>query len=222
MLRQALIAAGGKGKRLGSLAQVYGSKSLIPIAGKPIVCHVIDWLRVASVEEIIVTVNYATEYRIMRELLGGDPRVRVVANRFRKSSIQCLTPHSNLLDPCFFFIYGHAPVPPAHLMRMCSADQELVVSLYPTTSQGEEQKKAARLENGLAVFDSRGTLYVEPPHILTGEFVSLLTQASSWKEAFLKYAKPVAGVLAKHPPEFHYPADFEITKKFMEASLSSR
>lgn len=48
MIRQAVVAAGGKGTRLGQLAKKYGNKSLIPIEGKPILLHTIQWLEEAG------------------------------------------------------------------------------------------------------------------------------------------------------------------------------
>jgi CTP:molybdopterin cytidylyltransferase MocA len=215
MLRQAVVAAGGRGTRLGTLAKKYGNKSLVPIQGLPILGYALEWLKEVGVEEIIITVNYVAEYRRIHELFGKDPCVRMACNRHRKSSAQCVPPLRAKLDPRFLFIYGHAPVPPEHLRNLANIAKEgVAVSLYPTTTQGVT-RKPARLIGHHVTLAAGGSLFVEPPHVLTREFVNLLAKTGSWRTSFQYYQGPLVGVRAHHPSEFHYRYNFAAFRKYM-------
>ncbi len=220
MLRQALIAAGGKGTRLGALAKKYGNKSMVPINGKPILLYTIQWLKDAGIQEVIVSVNYAEQYEVIRDLLAHEPGVRVIRNNFRQSSAQSIPTARHLLDARFLFVYGHAPVPVEHIRLMDTASHgHVVASAYPTTSQGAGRKPVAINENGYVVLNEEGSLFIEPPHILNTEFVRILAKTGSWKESFRRYKKHIFGVRANHPSEFHYPKDFERFKRIMMMKL---
>jgi CTP:molybdopterin cytidylyltransferase MocA len=222
MLRQVVVAAGGKGTRLGTLAQRYGNKSLVPIKGLPILGHTLEWLKEVGVEEIIITVNYIAEYRRIEELFGSDTRITMAYNRHRKSSAQCIPPLQEKLDPRFFFVYGHAPVPPDHLRNLADITNEgVAVSLYPTTTQGMT-RKPARLLGHLVTLEANGSLFVEPPHVLTYEFVELLAKTGSWGTSFQRYQGPLVGVRAHHPSEFHYRHNFVAFRKYMTEFLKGK
>ncbi len=222
MLRQAIVAAGGKGTRLGALAKKYGNKSLIQIRGLPILWYTLKWLKEVGVEEIIITVNYMSEYRRIKELFGKDPQIAMVYNRYRKSSAQCIAPLLAMLDTRFLFVYGHAPVPPDHLLNLAGvAEKGVVVSLYASTTQGAT-RKPANLSGYLVTMNASGSLFMEPPHVLTHEFVELLAKTGSWGVSFQGYRGPLAGVQANHHSEFHYRHDFAAFKKYMIELLKSK
>ncbi|MDE2079646.1 MAG: methyltransferase domain-containing protein [Patescibacteria group bacterium] len=220
MIHQAVVVAGGKGTRLGDLARKYGNKSLVPILGKPILCHTVDWLKEAGVEVIIITVNYLGQLKKVTELFRGDSSVSVIGNTSQTTSAQCLPAIRSIVDRRFFFIYGHAPVPPEHLENLSSiASEGIVASLYPSTTQKGKTKKPAILEGLRVVFAEEGNLFVEPPHIITPEFVDLLAQSESWKEAFHSYHYPIFGVRADHPSEFHYKEDLKRVREWLAIRL---
>ncbi len=222
MIRQVVVAAGGKGTRLGALAQKYGNKSLVPIRGLPVLSYTIEWLKEVGIREIIVAVNYVHEYRKIEKLFGDDPRIKMVHGKRRTSSAQCLPPLRRILDLRFLFVYGHAPAPPGHLRNLLSvAEDGIVVSLYPTTTQGE-MRKPARLSGRIVTLEESGPLFVEPPHVLTLEFARLLQKTGSWGASFRKYQGRILGVRAQHPPEFHYKRDFMAFQRFMVEFLRKK
>ncbi len=220
MIRQAVIVAGGRGTRLGALARKHGNKSLVPVLGKPLLCRTVEWLKKAGVKSIIVTVNYVTEFKKILALFRGDTSVAVIGNMSRISSAECLHPIQGMLDERFLFVYGHAPVPPEHIEKLSTATQdEVVVTLYSTTTQRKIRKKAAKLEGSRVILDEEGDLFIEPPHILNREFVGILIQTESWKESFQLYSGHIFGVRASHPPEYHYPKDLEQVRAWLAKKI---
>ncbi len=223
MIRQSVVVAGGKGTRLGILARKHGNKSLVPVLGRPLLCQTIDWLKEAGVESIIVTINYVAEFKKILALFRNDTSVAVIGNLSRVSSAECLSPIRGLLDARFLFVYGHAPVPPEHIEKLAAvARDEVVVSLYPTTTQRGMRKKPARLEGLSVVLGEGGNLFIEPPHVLSREFVGVLAQAESWRESFHAYRGPIFGIRASHPPEFHYPRDLEQVRRWLVKRLGRK
>jgi len=216
MLRQAVVVAGGKGVRLGELAKKYGNKSLVPINGIPLLGYTLEWLREAGVCEIIISVNYMSEYRKVAELFGGDSDILLSHNRYRTSSAQCLPPLLERLDSRFLFVYGHAPAPPNHLRGICDlASKGVAVSLYSTTTQGATRKPASIREDVVKLEDS-GSLFIEPPHVLTSDFVYILNRSRSWGAAFKRYQGSLVDLRAVHPPEVHYRKNFTRLKRYIE------
>lgn len=57
MTRRAVILAAGFGGRLGPLTQ-HRPKSLVPVNGRPLVDHVLDSVRQAGVQEVVVVLGY--------------------------------------------------------------------------------------------------------------------------------------------------------------------
>ena len=74
---QALILAGGEGTRLRPLTETV-PKSVMPLAGRPFLSYMIDWLGRHGVEEVVLACGYRADK--VREVLGeGDkPRLRYV------------------------------------------------------------------------------------------------------------------------------------------------
>ena len=65
----AIILAAGKGKRMASDLP----KVLVPVCGRPMIRYVIDAVRGAGVERILVVVGYRADL-VRRELAGRDGR----------------------------------------------------------------------------------------------------------------------------------------------------
>lgn len=222
MIRQAVVVAGGRGTRLGEPARTHGNKALVPVGGAPLLAHTIDWLKAAGVGSIIVTVNYVAQLRRITALLDGEPGVAVVGNLSRRTSAEVLPALAGTLDERFAFVYGHAPVPPAHLRTMGSmASDGIVTSLYPSTSQSESTAKRARLHRGRVFPGQDGGVFIEPPHILNHAFIHGLRKSLSWKQAFLAYPGVILGVKAGHPSEFHNLAELENLKIWWEKNAAA-
>ena len=214
MIRQAIIAAGGKGLRLGALSKRYGNKSLVTVRGIPLVKITVDWLREVGISDVIIAVNYRSEYKKIATLFRNDVDVTVLYLQTKSGSANCIPALKDRLNKRFFFVYGHAPVPPEHLLAMLRKEA-LVVSLYPTTTQEVANRKPALLKGNVVTTSVHGTLFIEPPHVLTRAFVERLAEVGSWKRAFQDYRGRIQGVLSSHPPEFHYYRDFCEVRRFL-------
>ena len=67
---QALILVGGEGTRLRPLTETV-PKAVMPLAGRPFLAYMIDWLRRHGVEEVVLACGYRAD--IVRGVLGdGD------------------------------------------------------------------------------------------------------------------------------------------------------
>lgn len=64
---QAVIMAGGRGLRLGDITK-YKPKPMVEIAGKPMIEHLINKLRVHGFTKIVISVNYKKE--IIKDYIG--------------------------------------------------------------------------------------------------------------------------------------------------------
>ncbi len=62
-----VILSGGKGSRLAPITDDY-PKQLIPVLGKPILLHCIDYLRSANIKDICIILSPATGQTIIKEL----------------------------------------------------------------------------------------------------------------------------------------------------------
>jgi mannose-1-phosphate guanylyltransferase/phosphomannomutase len=69
-MRKAIVMAGGQGSRLRPLT-VTRPKPLVPVANRPVLAHILDWLRRYGVTEVLVTLHYRAD-DIRRSL--GDGR----------------------------------------------------------------------------------------------------------------------------------------------------
>jgi len=65
----AVILAGGQGKRLRPLTNDM-PKCLVPINGKPILSHQIEWLKLSGIENIIIACGYKWEK--IRDMYGNS------------------------------------------------------------------------------------------------------------------------------------------------------
>ena len=74
---QALILVGGEGTRLRPLTETV-PKSVMPLAGRPFLSYMIDWLARHGVEEIVLACGYRAD--VVREVLGegSGPKLRYV------------------------------------------------------------------------------------------------------------------------------------------------
>src|SRR3712207_683388 len=73
---EALLLGGGKGERLGAIAQGR-PKPLVPVAGRPLAAHAVSWLAAAGVERVIVACAAGAESAFESAL--GDLGPEIVA-----------------------------------------------------------------------------------------------------------------------------------------------
>jgi NDP-sugar pyrophosphorylase family protein len=74
---EALLLAGGKGERLGAIAQGR-PKPLVPVAGRPLAAHAVSWLAAARVKRVIVACAAGAESSFESELGGLGPEIVAV------------------------------------------------------------------------------------------------------------------------------------------------
>jgi mannose-1-phosphate guanylyltransferase len=74
---QALILVGGEGTRLRPLTETV-PKSVMPLAGRPFLSYMIDWLGRHGVDEVVLACGFKADQ--VRDVLGegGTPRLRYV------------------------------------------------------------------------------------------------------------------------------------------------
>lgn len=71
-----VILSGGKGSRLAPITDDY-PKQLLPVLGKPILCHCIDHLRRAAIDSICIILSKETGHIIETELAKFDLGVNI-------------------------------------------------------------------------------------------------------------------------------------------------
>jgi len=97
--KSAIILAGGSSKRLGQ------DKGLIPLAGKPLLTHVLDKIH-DVVDEIVIVVSSEFQKRIFEDLVKQKARLTVDRDKAQSPLVGALTGFENvqgeysLLLPC--------------------------------------------------------------------------------------------------------------------------
>jgi len=110
-VRQAVVLAGGLGTRLGQLTQV-APKPLLPIAGRPFLAYVFDWLARSGVEEIVVSTGYLPEafgellVQVWNDPYGNPIRIREARENVRAGTAGALALMADRLDQRFLLLNG--------------------------------------------------------------------------------------------------------------------
>lgn len=161
---KALILAAGKGTRLGQLTAEY-PKPMLPVAGRPLLAHQVEWLRSHGVTELAINLHHAASviqdyfadgsafgvaitYSYEPELLGTAGAAKKLAN---------------FLDERFAVVYGDVftnvdltDLAARHAAKIGSADAGVTLSLYRVPNP---------TECGLVDIDATGRVrrFVEKP-----------------------------------------------------------
>ncbi|MDK2849867.1 MAG: glucose-phosphate thymidylyltransferase [Candidatus Woesearchaeota archaeon] len=103
---QAIIPAAGVGKRLRPLTHTL-PKSLVPVAGKPIIVHIIDELVSIGIEDIVLILGYFGE-KIEEYLKQHYPQIKFtfVYQRERKGSAHAVLLTESAIKHPVMIIYG--------------------------------------------------------------------------------------------------------------------
>ncbi len=155
MGRVAVVLAGGKGTRLRPLTYVL-PKPLIPVAGRPIIDYIIEWLRGNGFTDIIVVAKYLGE-KIVEYYRGRDVDVRLLDSKDTADAVRLVS--NDIASEHFLVSMGDV---------LCNADFD---SFYRThlESGGIGTIALKEVDNplhyGLVFIDSRRRirLFVEKP-----------------------------------------------------------
>jgi len=74
MIRRAMVLAAGRGRRLAPLTDRI-PKPLVPVAGRPLIEHIINFLRAGGIEEVVVNLHHLGH--LIVEALGDGSRLGV-------------------------------------------------------------------------------------------------------------------------------------------------
>jgi mannose-1-phosphate guanylyltransferase len=131
---QALILAGGAGTRLRPLTYSV-AKPVLPLAGRPHIAYVIDWLRGHGVDDVIVSCGHLAEG--MREAvaaLEGDVRIRYAEEPDPRGTAGAIRFAEEHLGDRFFVLNGDVLCDldlGALVERHESAGAQATIALYP-------------------------------------------------------------------------------------------
>jgi NDP-sugar pyrophosphorylase family protein len=154
----AVILAAGRGTRLKSVTEDL-PKPLLPLAGRPMLDHVIERLGAAGFDRFLLVVGYRHE--LFRERYGGDERIRIVLQEpvDGTGSAALLAREAAGGNP-FLLIFGDILADPADLRGLWRT-----LSDHPGASAVLAVKWVEDPYQGAAVYegDGRVTRIVEKP-----------------------------------------------------------
>ena len=138
-LLQAVILAGGRGTRLGSITDDI-PKPLVPINGRPFLGYLLEQLRKQEVTDVILLVGYLADQ--IRDYCGDGSewglRVRCVESPLEAETGQRLKDAAAYLEPHFFLMYCDNYWP-MHLPRMWDqfrqSDSLAMITVYSNRDQ---------------------------------------------------------------------------------------
>lgn len=102
---QALILVGGEGTRLRPLTETV-PKSVMPLAGRPFLSYMVDWLGRHGVDEVVLACGYRAD--VVREVLGEgtSPRLRYVSEPEPRGTAGAIKFAAEQLDDRFLALNG--------------------------------------------------------------------------------------------------------------------
>lgn len=107
MLRQAVILAGGKGTRLGALAESR-PKALVDISGSPLIVHQFDVLKRYGIDRVLILSGHLGD--VLEAELGDGSRYGIEITYRRElaalGTAGAVKQAEDLLDDEFFVLYG--------------------------------------------------------------------------------------------------------------------
>ena len=161
---KALILAAGKGTRLGELTATF-PKPMLPVDGRPLLAHHIQWLSRHGVTRIAINLHHAAD--VVRDYFGDGSRFGVeIVYSYEPELLGTAGAAKKLewfLDECFVVVYGDvytnvdlSQLAAWHNARADGDDRGLTLSLYRVPNP---------TECGLVDIDDHGRVlrFVEKP-----------------------------------------------------------
>lgn len=161
---KALILAAGKGTRLGELTAAF-PKPMLPVEGRPLLSHHVEWLRRHGVTQIAINLHHAAD--VIRDYFGDGSRLGVeIVYSYEPELLGTAGAARKLdwfFDERFVVVYGDVytnvnltQLAAWHRMRVNGDDRGLTLSLYRVPNP---------TECGLVDIDAQGRVlrFVEKP-----------------------------------------------------------
>jgi bifunctional UDP-N-acetylglucosamine pyrophosphorylase/glucosamine-1-phosphate N-acetyltransferase len=151
-----VILAAGEGKRLKPLTHTR-PKCMIPVAGKPILGHVLEVLKGAGIHDVIIVVNYLKE-RIIDEFGDGRKigvRIEYAVQKNTKGTADAFLAAEEMVDGTFVGVAGDIITESSAIRKLiASHDLDITVGLKKIENVGSYG--VAEVEKGRIVkFDEK-------------------------------------------------------------------
>ena len=128
MTVQAVILAAGEGTRLRPLTQ-NRPKSLLPVANRPILEHLIDSLLKSGIRDIIVVAGYRKE-QVMRHLNRLSVQIKVVEQKNQIGTAHALLCAKKHIKDDFLVLPGDNYVDPASLKELLNIQNSMLITTH--------------------------------------------------------------------------------------------
>jgi len=180
-----VIMSGGKGTRIGSLALLYGCKSLIPIAGWPTIEYVIKAIRLVTNGRIFLCIERP---ELFPEILAQIQRLEIKNAEVYLDTTMRGTMHAiyklkdRLATDNILVVYGHHLIKTQHLQKMIDRNEKgVIVSLYKTSSNNprdfaniDKDGRAIDILRGNESMQLQNSQYfIDPPYLFPREYVRI-------------------------------------------------
>jgi choline kinase len=224
MVKQLVIAAGGKGNRLG-----LGSKPLLKYINHPLIHYVILFALESDFKEFYISVNKDNKKDIQNiaKNLGIDYVLHNKAPGFRGTPLL----FEEYLDDKFAFISGHHVIPIRQYQRMQEASKEnnIIFTVYNQPNYVILKRDIVLFEDNILIPTKirnipKNFTYIDHPYVLTKELMIDLKKNNFEKSInqliyYLKNKEKIKPLKAVMPPEFDYETDWKIFQKYLYSYL---
>ena len=154
---KAVILAAGRGTRMRELTAEL-PKPMINVRGKPVLQHIVEWLRNADIRDLLLVVGYRAD--AVREFFGNGSRYNI-AIQYTTQTVQDGTGRVVELardfvgDRPFILAYGDILVDPANYKGMMDLADDVEAML--TVTRGEDIRKggAVFVNDDMGLLDIR-------------------------------------------------------------------
>ncbi|MFA5003776.1 MAG: NTP transferase domain-containing protein [Candidatus Saccharimonadales bacterium] len=239
-VNQVVIAAGGRGKRMGSEMGSVPCKSLLEYRGQTMLGWLLDSLQANGFDDYLIATNAhcvdGVSAVLQHKGIAKPPATIDIDEGFRRVPRH----FEGQLADRFLFLSGHHPVSAEHIGKMLvKATVHPIVmtaydngkytldSLHSFIVEDEAGEPVKIREKFLVEEDLADTFtYVRHPYIVSPEAVQRATD-DNYNHIFGTYvfrgqeSKGGIGIVtADFAPEFDYPEQFEVTKQDIDRRLS--
>ena len=226
----ALLAAAGQGTRYFGYPSLVG-KSHITVNGKPLFEYLVEPLRHAGIEKLVIHSNIGCE----RNFGCFEPFFDVVVYGEPNFPEVTYIPYAweNRLPEHYLFLFGHQPIHVSHLAKLLrlTGESSMGTSVYPDYKILERVPVNLRDEGDIEfIEDSLGknVKYIGAPYFIHGPVFARLVRDDNFKHWSGHYIRKshqegtnVKGLQSEMLPEFDYPWQWSSVEQFIARQLRS-